>query len=124
QTGLLAHGSLGVLRLPGRYNLDGIRIERRPGPARLTVARLGLFDGFRSTAVAATSAYLSDSAHFRETPVAPGLRLFELPSSPGEAWVVEKLRRLPDDTALLAALRAPTASGLDPRHEATIVSAE
>jgi hypothetical protein len=120
----LGHRYLGALRLPGRYNLDAIRIERLPGPGRLTVSRLWLLDGPRSTTVAPASAYLSDSGHFREVPAAPSLRVFALPASPGPAWVVAGLRRLPTDAAVLAALRAPTAWGLDPRHEALAAAAD
>src|SRR6185503_12579647 len=122
--GFLGHRYLGVLRLPGRYNLDAIRIERLPGPGVLNVSRLSLLDGGKITVVAPASAYLSDSAHFREVPTAPAVRVFEMPSSPGAAWVVAALRRLPTEAAVLAALRAPTAWGLDPRHEAMATSAD
>ena len=61
---------------------------------------------------------MSDSQRFREAAATPGVRLFESTLPVGPARVVERLRALPDDAAVLAALAAPTAAGLDPRREA------
>jgi hypothetical protein len=122
--GFLGHHYLGVLPLPGRYLVDGIRVERLPGPGHFTVSRLAVVDpeSGRATPVSLAAGYVSDSAAFREAAATPAVRLFESTATVGPARVVERLRILPDDRAVLAALAAPTASGLDPRREALATS--
>jgi hypothetical protein len=118
--GFEGHHYLGVLPLPGRYLVDGIRAERVAGPGRFTVSRLAVLDpeSGRATPVSLAAGYVSDSARFREAAATPGVRLFESTATVGPARVVERLRALPDDEAVLAALAAPTAAGIDPRREA------
>lgn len=119
------HRYRAVLKLPGRYALDGLRLETRPGPGRFLLFRLGLFDAAtgRTTAVSLVSGALSDTLVFREAAATPGVRLFEVRGTFGPARVVDNLRRLPDEEAIRATLRAPTAAGLDPRREALIAAA-
>jgi hypothetical protein len=118
--GFEGHHYLGVLPLPGRYLVDGIRVQRVASPGRFTVSRLALLDpeSGRATPVSLAAGYVSDSARFREAAATPGVRLFESTPTVGPARVVERLRALPDDEAVLAALAAPTAAGIDPRREA------
>jgi len=95
-------------------------VERLAGPGRFTVSRLALLDpeSGRATPVSLAAGYVSDSARFREAAATPGVRLFESTATVGPARVVERLRVLGDDEAVLAALAAPTAAGVDPRREA------
>jgi hypothetical protein len=118
--GFQGHHYLGVLPLPGRYLVDGIRVERLPGPGRFTISRLAVLDpeSGRAAPVSLAAGYVSDATLFREAAATPGVRLFESTSTVGPARVVERLRVLPDDAAVLAALAAPTATGVDPRREA------
>jgi hypothetical protein len=118
------HRYVAVLNLPGRYLVDGLRVEREPGRGRVFVSRLGAYDAKmgRATPVSLAAAYVSDSSRFREAAVTPTVRLFELRSSAGRARVVGDLRLEPDEEALLAALRAPTRSGFDPRREALVLA--
>jgi hypothetical protein len=120
------HRYLGRLPLPGRYLIDGIRIERLPGPGQLTLSRLGAHDAQTGRFVAASliSGYVSHSGHFRETAATPDVRLFELTGAVGHAHVVERVHALADDAAVLAALRAPLEAGLDPRRDAVGVGSE
>jgi hypothetical protein len=122
--GFLGHRYLGVLPLPGRYLVDGIRVERLPGPGRFTVSRLAVVDpeSGRAMPVSLAAAYVSDSAAFHEAAATPAVRLFESTATVGPARVVERLRILADDRAVLDALAAPTASGVDPRREALATS--
>ena len=115
-----AHRYRGVLSLNGRFLVDGIAIQSLPGMGRLSLFRMGLFDigSGQATGVSATSAYLSDVVRFREAAATPRVRLFEVRASLGRARVVDGLRRLPGDEAVLAALRAPRHRGIDPRREA------
>lgn len=124
--GFEGHHYLGVLPLPGRYLVDGIRVERLASPGRFTVSRLALLDpeSGRATPVSLAAGYVSDSTVFREAAATPGVRLFESTGTVGPARVVERLRALPDDAAVLAALAAPTAAGLDPRREALATAAD
>jgi len=124
--GFQGHHYLGVLPLPGRYLVDGIRVERLEGPGRFTVSRLAVLDpeSGRSTPVSLAAGYVSDSTRFREAAATPGVRLFESTATVGPARVVERLRTMPDDDAVLRALAAPTASGVDPRREALATAAE
>ncbi len=81
---------------------------------------MGLFDAGsgRASGVSAASAYVSDAVRFREAAATPLVRLFEVRASLGRARVVDGLRRLPGDEAVLGALREPFRLGIDPRREA------
>jgi hypothetical protein len=118
--GFQGHHYLGVLPLPGRYLVDGIRVERLGGPGRFTVSRLAVVDpqSGRATPVSLAAGYVSDSTLFRETAATPAVRLFESTATVGPARVVERLRVVADDDAVLDALAATTAFGVDPRREA------
>jgi hypothetical protein len=122
--GFLAHRYLASLPLPSRYLVDGLRIERSPGPGQLTLGRLGLVDGVsgQATPVSLASGYLSDRGRFREVAATPAVWLFELPHSLGHAWVAHRLRLLSDDAAVLGALAAR--SGAAAGREALAVAAE
>ena len=111
-------GRLSV-RLPGRYLIDGLRIEA--GEPALTLASISITDRETQTTYAVTplSAFVSDTSRFRAAAVTPPVRLFEIVTSPGSAWVVGSLWRLPSDEAALGALTAP---GFDPRSEAIVVA--
>jgi hypothetical protein len=111
---------LGVLPLGGRFLVDGIGIESLPGTGRLSLFRMGLFDAGsgRATGVSAASAYVSDAVRFKEAAATPLVRLLEVRATLGRARVVDGLRRLPGDEAVLGALREPLRLGLDPRREA------
>jgi membrane protein YfhO len=113
-----------ALRLPGRYYLDAVRIERPPGPGRLLLGRLEIFDVLtqRTTPASLASAYVSDAGRLREVASIPGLRLFEVPGMQ-MARVVGKLRVMPSEEAVVRALDLLPQIGLDPRREA-LVSAE
>jgi len=50
--------------------------------------------------------------------------LFEVRRGIGPAWVVDSLRRLPDEARLLDILRAPTRLGVDARREALATAAD
>ena len=121
-----AHRYLGTLALPGRYLVDGLRLTRLPGPGRLTLSRVGVVDTVtgRGAAASLVSGYLSDTSRLREVANTVGVRLFDLPAAPGLAYVVERLRLLPDDGAVLKTLASPVASGVDPRREALAVATE
>jgi hypothetical protein len=118
--GFEGHHYLGVLPLPGRYLIDGVRVRRLEGLGRFTVSRLAVVDpeSGRSIPVSLGAAYVSDAARFREAAATPGVRLFESTATVGPARVVERLRILADDAAVLSALAAPTAADVDPRREA------
>lgn len=117
---------LGILPLPGRYYVDGIRIERLPGRGHLTISRLTLLDEStgRFTPVSLASGYVSDPAHFREVVATPLVRLFEVRGSPGHAHVSERLRVLPNGDAVLRALRSPAIIGMDARREALAAASD
>jgi hypothetical protein len=117
------HRYLGVLQLPGRYIVDGLLFERLAGGGRLTVTRVTLVDsvGGRTTPLALPSAFVSDTARFRETAVTPAVRLYELPGAAGHAHVVEELHVLPDAGAVLLRLRQ---GRFDPRREALAAAAD
>ena len=124
--GFQAHRYLGTLVLPGRYLVDGLRLTRLPGPGRLTISRVGVVDAStdRGAPVSLVSAWLGDTSRLRDLANAVGVRLFDLPAFPGMAHVVERLRVLPDDEAVLKVLAAPLASGVDPRLEAVAAAAD
>jgi hypothetical protein len=121
-----AHRYLAVLPLPGRYYVRGVEIVRQPGPGRLTLAHLALYDSAsrRRAPVSLAAAYLSDSARLREVTFGPRVRLFELPGSAGHARVAERIVALPDAEALQHALEAPTRAGVDPRRHALLLAGE
>lgn len=114
------------LRLPGRYFVDGVRIAAERGAGLFTLARMSLIDGSqgRFYPVSLAAGYVSDTSHFREAAVTPFVRLFELPRSPGPARVVERLRLLPDDAAVLRSLRSPGAYGIEPARECLALASE
>jgi hypothetical protein len=112
--GFVAHRYLAVLPLPGRYLVDGVRIEALPGAGVLALSRISARDGAtnRVAPVSLAAAFVSDAGVFRELAALPGLRLFELPQSPGRAHVAAGLLQVRSDAAALGALAAPRASGL------------
>lgn len=118
--GFEGHQYLGVLTFPGRYVVEGLEVERLPGMGELLLSRIGLSD--RRTGggapISLLGGFVSDEAHFHEALTLPAVRLFELPNSLGPARVVERLRLLPNDEAVLAALDSPETLGFDPRREA------
>jgi hypothetical protein len=117
---------LGVVPLNGRFLVDGIGIESVPRTGRLTLFRLGLFDqaSGRSSGVSASAGYVSEVLRFKEAAVTPNVRLFEVRATLGRARVVDGLRRLPGDEAVLGALRAPFRLGIDARREALATEEE
>ena len=113
------HRYLGVLGLQGRFYVDGVRIERKPGPGFWTLSRLALVDSAGGiSAVSLPSAYVSDTLRFREAAVGPRVRLFEVRATGGRARVVERLKTVADDAALVQALAAPASAGVDVQREA------
>jgi hypothetical protein len=120
--GFLGHQYLGVLRLPGRFAVVGLRFKAWPGAPPFWLLRVGLRDDEtgRATGVGATSAYLSDAVRLREVAGTPEVTLFEVRNSIGPARVVERVRRLPDESHLLDVLRATTRLGVDSRREALV----
>jgi hypothetical protein len=117
---------LGVLSLPGRFLVDGLRVQSFAGQGRLSVFRVGLRDTGtgRSIGVSATAGYLSDTLRFREAGVTPFVRLFELRGGIGRGRVMDSLRLFPDDDAMIAALRDSLRRGIDPRREAVASRAD
>jgi hypothetical protein len=114
------HHYQAMLRLPGRYWMDGVRVERVPGPGVFTLTRIAVFDALsgRVAAASVTAGFVSDTGRFREAAATPRVRLFELPVTAGRAYVVEALKTLPTETAVLATLAILTRAGLDPHREA------
>lgn len=120
------HRYSATLRLPGRYVIDGLRVERDATPAILTLARLALFDApsGRTTPLGLAAGFVSDPGHFREAATTPWVRLFELPRGPGLGRVVERLRVVGDDDAVLSGLRDPAAVRIDLAQEALATEAD
>jgi hypothetical protein len=114
------HRYTATFTLPGRYNVDSVKIDRPAGAGRLTIGSLLLVDARlgRTRAVSAASAYLSDASRFREVASTPAVHLFERPGSLGRAWVVPSLSVLPSGTDVVARLPALSAYGIDPYREA------
>ncbi len=114
------HRYQAALRLPGRYWVDGVRLERAPGPGVFTLHRVAVFDAVtgRAPAASASAGFVSDTGRFREAAATPAVRLFELPTASGRASVVERLRTLPGEPEVLSTLAALTRSGVDPHREA------
>lgn len=124
--GFLGYRYLATLPLPGRYLVDGLVVERLAGPGQLTISRLGLGDTTLGRGVGASlaSGFLSDTSRFREAVVTPGVRLFEMPNSAERARVAGRARALDGPAEVLAALKGPSALGIDPRREALVLKAE
>lgn len=122
----LGYRYLATLPLPGRYLVDGLLVERLPGPGQLTISRLGLGDPGpgRGVGAALAAGFLSDSGRFREAVTTPGVRLFEVPNTAERARVAGRARALDGPAEVLAALKGPTALGIDPRREALVLKAE
>jgi hypothetical protein len=113
------HHYRATLRMPGRYFVSGLRLERARGPGILVLSRAALFDGVsrRSYPLALPAAFVSDTARLREVAATPAVRLFEVEPSAAIARVVGRIRVVDDEDAVLAALRGPTAAGIDPLEE-------
>jgi hypothetical protein len=124
--GFLGHQYLGVLPLPGRFAVTSLRIRAWPGAPPLWLLRAGLRDATtgRAFGLSAASAYVSDEVRLAPVAATPLVSLFEVRRGVGPAWVVESLRRLPDDAQLADVLRAPTRLGVDARREALATEAE
>ncbi len=125
RAGFMGHRYLGILRLPGRYQIAGLDVERAPGPGQLLLSRLSAYDVLtgRTTPVSLPSAYVSDSGLFQERVSTPALRLYEVKAA-DRARVVGRLKVLPSDAAVLAVLENPTRAGLDVHGEAVALSAD
>jgi hypothetical protein len=70
------------------------------------------------------AAFVSDMAVFHELLAIPGVRLYELPLSPGRARMASRLLEVEGDGAALQALKAPAAAGVAPRRDALAVRTE
>jgi len=127
-------------RVPQRPRPRGLprtRVSRRSPPARTLpgdgVALQGLAGRPATVVVAGRLARRADRAfdgriarlgvrERRGAPVPgggyPRVSLFQVRRGIGPAWVVESLRRLPDEARVLDCLRAPTRLGIDARREA------
>ncbi len=118
--GFTGHQYLGVLRLPGRFTVASLRFRAWPGAPPLWLLRAGLRDAEtgRGVGLSVASAYVSDEVRLGEAAGTPLVSLFEVRRGIGPAWVVESLRRLPDEARLMDVLRAPTRLGVDARREA------
>ncbi|MFI5183233.1 MAG: hypothetical protein ACHQNV_02455 [Vicinamibacteria bacterium] len=114
------HRYRATLRLPGRYLVDGLRFTKEGRSGVLTLSRLALFDAVprRATPVGLAAGFVSDGGHFREAATTPWVRLFELPRSPGLGRVVERLRVVPDEVAVLSGLRDAAGAQIDLAKEA------
>jgi hypothetical protein len=121
-----AHRYQGILRLPGRFYVDGVGIERLAGRGRFTLARMALLDTAtgRFAPVSLASGYVSDLGHFRELAATPAVRLYEVRGSLGHAFVAPSLRVLQSDEAVIQALRYPGAAGIDLHREALVTAAD
>jgi hypothetical protein len=124
--GFAGHVYLGVLKLPVRWTIDGLRLEAVAGRFRLSLFGLGVVDAAtgRAAGLALPSAYLSDTVRLREEAATPRVRLFAVNRGLGRAWVVDSLRRLGDEATLLRFLREPTRRGVDTRREALVLASE
>jgi hypothetical protein len=111
-----------VFTLPGRFNIDAIRVRRPPEGPAFSVTQIVLVDAARglSRLVSPVSAYLSDESEFREAASTPVVRLFERPRNRGRAWVVARLRSLPGPDEVLQRLHALVTAGIDPYDEALV----
>jgi hypothetical protein len=118
--GFTGHQYLGTLRLPGRFAVASLRFRAWPGAPPLWLLRAGVHDAEtgRGVGLSAASAYVSDEVRLAEAAGTPLVSLFEVRRGISPAWVVDSLRRLPDEARLLDVLRAPTRLGVDARREA------
>lgn len=118
--GFEGHQYLGVLRLPGRFAVVGLRFRAWPGAPPLTLLRAGLRDRRtgQGRGVALASGYLSDEVRLVEVAGTPLVTLFEVRRGVGPARVVASLRRLADARRVADVLRSPTRLGVDSAHEA------
>ena len=114
------HQHRGVLRLPGRFAVTALRFKAWPGAPALWLLRAGLHDVLtgRSSGVSLASAHASDEVRLALLAETPRASLYEVRRGIGPAWVVPRLRRLPDEEHLREVLRAPTRLGVDAREEA------
>lgn len=112
------HRYLAALRLPARYNVDAVGLERLPGAGLLALSRLAVADQASGALrpVSAVSAYVSDLSRFREAAATPAVRLYELAGAPERAHVVERLRSFPSTARVVEALAR--AESIDARREA------
>ncbi len=126
ELGFVAHHYRALLRLPGRFYVDRVRVVRGPGRGLLTLGRLALVDADTgvSTPVSLASGFVSDEGRFRELSATPSVRLYEVVSSPGRAFVVESLRVVENAAAALATLRLPDAARVDLRRVALVEAAD
>ena len=124
--GFPAHRYQGILRLPGRFYLDGVGIERLPGDGHLTLSRMALVDTStgRFAPVSLAASYVSDLGRFRELAATPAVRLYEVSGSLGRAFVVSALKTLASDDAVVQALRYPGGAGVDLRQQALVTAAD
>jgi hypothetical protein len=124
--GFTGHQYLGVLRLPGRFTVSALRFRAWPGAPPLWLLRVGLYDAEagRAVGLSTAAAYVSDEVRLAEAAGTPLVSLFEVRRGIGPAWVVESLRRLPDEARLLDVLRAPTRLGVDTRREALVTEGD
>jgi hypothetical protein len=116
------HRYLAMLRLPGRFRVSGVRIERRPSEGRLFVHALGLADGQSRLGTSLLSGWLSETKALREIETVPTLRLFALRGGVGAARVVDGLRLYRGEVEVRRALLEE--ASVDPRREALLTTAE
>jgi hypothetical protein len=124
--GFPAHQYRGVLRLPGRFAVTALRFRTWPGAPAFWLLRAGLHDALsgRSVGISLASAHASDEVRLAQAADTPLVSLFEVRRGIGPAWVVESLRRLPDERRVLDFLRSPTRLGIDARREALATEAD
>jgi hypothetical protein len=124
--GVTGNQYLAALPLGARYAVRSLRLRALPGAPSLRVVRAGLYDAeaMRGQGVSTASAFVSDEVRLAEAAATPLVSLFEVRRGIGAAWVVESLRRLPDQARVLDVLRAPTRLGVDSRREALAAEAD
>jgi hypothetical protein len=124
--GFTGHQYLGILRLPGRFAVVGLRFRAWPGAPPLWLLRVGLRDAEtgRAAGVGLTAGYLSDTVRLQAAAATPRVTLFEVRRGVGPARVVESLRRLPDADRVADFLRSPTRLGVDSGREALAVEGD
>ena len=115
------------LALPGRYFVDGVRLDAGAGPVRAARAAPGPGGRGRRAAYAAASparAYVSDAGRFREVAATPAVRLFEVPAHTGPGpggGAPARLARRRSGARWPWPARPPC--GVDPRREALVAGA-
>ena len=112
--------------LQGRFAVSSLRFRAWPGAPPLWLLRAGLRDAEagRGVGLSTASAYVSDEVRLAEAAGTPLVSLFEVRRGIGPAWVVDSLRRLPDEARVLDVLRSPTRLGVDARREALATEAD